>query len=66
MTQGAGGPIQFQEAVAKGLISYKLVGKGRPMGHIFDIEITNLTKQPLKLVIPKGTAFSPKKEGGAK
>ncbi len=65
---GKGGEaIPFAEAVEKGLISYKLVGKGRPTGHIFDIEITNLTQDPITVIIPEGTAFSPKgKEAEAK
>ena len=67
MAEKGSEPIPFAEAVEKGLISYKLVGKGRPTGHIFDIEITNLTEEPIIVVIPEGTAFSPKgKEAEAK
>ena len=66
MAEKEGESTPFAEAVDKGLISYKLVGKGNPMGHIFDIEITNLTGKPINVVIPKGTAFSPKAKEGEK
>jgi hypothetical protein len=55
--------MRIEDAVAQGLVSFEVFGRGEGVTTEVDLVVTKLTDQTLTLVVPRGTEFVPVEAG---